>query len=194
MGALTEVARQLAPAKQAKLENLEERIEAGRSAFVSMGNALREIQADKELYESYGTFEAYCLARWGLERRRAYQIMAAAAVVERVKNFSHPPEIESHAAAIAKLPEEEQAEAWEEAVETAPEDGITAAHIAEVVRQRLREHGDEPKKPDLRAATMRLLALLNRSLTWWPEGQHEFLGKALAEWGAEVAETGRFPE
>jgi hypothetical protein len=46
----------------------------------------------------YNTFEDYCRERCGIERRRAYQLMEATAVLENMKNFTQLPEKESCAA------------------------------------------------------------------------------------------------
>lgn len=119
----------------AKLENLEMVISNGLQSFVDVGRALMEIR-DSRLYRNgFETFEDYCQSRWSIERRRAYQFIDAAAVV---KNFTHsePPAIESHARALAALPDDEQEDAYSEAVEAAPAGRVTAAHVAEVVERR----------------------------------------------------------
>jgi len=116
-----------------ELEQCEAVIERGLKTFVDVGNALLTIR-DKRLYRvEYGTFEDYCREKWQLERRRAYQLMDAAQVAQNVKNFSHLPERESHAAPLARLEPEQQREAWAQVVEETPKVKITGAKVQEVV-------------------------------------------------------------
>lgn len=56
-------------------------IERGILAYAEAGTALADIR-DRRLYrDGHGTFEAYCRERWGLSRKRAYDLTAAAEVV-----------------------------------------------------------------------------------------------------------------
>ena len=94
---------QLTFEERTELEQCERTIAQGLQTFVDVGTALLTIR-DKRLYrEQYDTFEDYCQKQWRLARRRAYQLMDAAQVVQNVKNFSHLPERESHAAPLATL-------------------------------------------------------------------------------------------
>ena len=102
---------------------------------------------DEQLYEKVrgiATFEKYCMERWGFERRRAYQFMDAAMVSDNVKNFTQYQIKESHTIPLAKLNDnpEKQREAWQKAVETAPEGKVTAAHVSKVVKEIT---GEQPK-------------------------------------------------
>lgn len=125
----------LSHAEESKFVRCEAVIEQGLKTFVEVGTALMEIR-DGRLYRAqYRTFESYCRERWGLERRRAYQLIDAAAVVENVKNFSQPPAVESHAAALATVEPEQQSNVWERAVETAPDGRVTAAHVKQVAKE-----------------------------------------------------------
>jgi hypothetical protein len=128
-----------------ELADCEATIERGMKSFVEVGNALAKIRADK-LYHidrggEYETFEQYVGARWGWDRRRAYQLMDAAGVVDDVNNCSHAiPENEGQARELVKLEEpEERRAAWKEAVETAPNGKVTAAHVREVVNKKTGE-------------------------------------------------------
>lgn len=90
----------LIESERSELQQHERTIEQGLKTFVDVGNALLAIR-DKRLYRKSPpiTFEEYCQERWSLERRRAYQLIDAAVVVNNitddVKNFSHR---ESHVA------------------------------------------------------------------------------------------------
>lgn len=124
---------ELTTTESQKLEQLENVIEQGLQTFVEVGNALMGIREDRLYRQEFDTFEEYCKTRWQLERRRAYQLMGAASVVENlstmvdngedVKNFSHR---ESHVSPLANLEPEQQVEVWQEAVETAPDGKVTA--------------------------------------------------------------------
>ncbi len=63
-----------------------------------------------------------------MERRHAYRLIHAADVVENVSNWTHElPATESQARPLTALAPDQQRAAWEQAVATAPPDGITAA-------------------------------------------------------------------
>lgn len=89
--------------------------------------ALMEIR-DKGLYHDvlgYDTFEQYCKARWSFTRQTAYQFIDSAKVVE---NVSHGLQVsaplnERQVRPLARLEPQQQREAWQKAVETAPEGG-----------------------------------------------------------------------
>ena len=81
--------------------------------------ALMAIRDAKLYRETHDTFEAYCKERWGLERRRAYQLMDAATVSSNVNFSTQTPIHETHVRPLTALPPEKQATAWQEAVDTA---------------------------------------------------------------------------
>lgn len=121
------------------LDHYEGVIERGLKTFVEVGAALTQVR-DLRLYRvGYPTFEAYCDDRWGLGRRRAYQIIDAATAAQNVQNFTQtPPTTESHAAALACLKDPaQQREAWQQAVQRAHDLGqrVTAALVEAVVRE-----------------------------------------------------------
>jgi N6-adenosine-specific RNA methylase IME4 len=134
--------------ERAKLENLEEVIANSQRASAELGAALSGVRAGK-LYATvlgFPTFEEYCESRWGIGRIRAYQLISASEVVGRVKNFIHGDllTVESHARELAKLPAAEQADAWQEIVENAAGDRITAKDVEYVVERRLAEAENRP--------------------------------------------------
>src|SRR5207302_4850300 len=106
-----------------KLLELEKTIEKGLRTFTDVGNALLQIR-DGELYQpQYSSFEEYCRERWDLEHSRVYQLMDSAQVVENLKTSTSGgslPMSERQARPLALLPLEQQAEAWNKAVESAP--------------------------------------------------------------------------
>jgi len=117
----------------------EQEIRQGLDAFYRVGCALAAIR-DKRLYRmEFGTFEDYCRERWGIAGNYAYKLIASSTVTQNLSlyNCTDLPETESQARELAPLNDqpELQREAWQRAIETAPEGKITAAHVREVVAQ-----------------------------------------------------------
>jgi hypothetical protein len=55
-------------------------------AFWEIGLALGQIQ-EKRLYrQNYKTFEEYCISRWEMSRRSAYQLIEAASIHQNVRH------------------------------------------------------------------------------------------------------------
>jgi hypothetical protein len=119
-----------------RLSECEAIIERGMKTFVDVGNALLEIRENKLYREAFGTFEDYCRERWGMAQGTAYRMIYASEVVRNLR--SSPigellPTTESQARPLASLEPAQQVEAWQRAVETAPEGKMTAAHVQEVI-------------------------------------------------------------
>ncbi|MFY1686420.1 hypothetical protein [Plantactinospora sp. WMMB782] len=118
------------------LADCEQKIAAGLQTFVEVGTALATIR-DNRLYRAeFGTFEAYCMSRWGFTDRRARQIIDAAEIGTIV-----PVANEGQARELSRVPEPERAEVWRE-VQERTEGRPTAAAIAEVRRER-----EQPTNP-----------------------------------------------
>jgi hypothetical protein len=149
---------QLSETETARLAELEKVVEANIKGYYEAGVALLAIRDEKLYLKDYENFEDYCRDRWGLERRRAYQIMEAAQVVEDVKSFSHLPANDFQARELGKAPPEKRAEAWQRAVDTAPDGGITAQHVRNTVRPYV---GDLYPKP------------VERPLKGFPDDNHK---------------------
>lgn len=122
-----------------RLKYCETVIERGLNTFYEVGSALAEIR-DSRLYRiKYATFEDYCQEKWGMSRRRGYELIAAAAVVENVRNCAHePPSNEAQARELSRLDEVAQQAVWNIALGSAVKDEdekplVTAAHIKSVV-------------------------------------------------------------
>lgn len=114
----------------------EKNIAEGQKSFVSVGKSLKQIRDGLLYRETHETFEAYCEGRWDLERGHAYRLIRCAEVYQRCGQLAAPPKNEAQCRALAALPEDEQAEAWREAIESAPNGKVTAAHVASVVERR----------------------------------------------------------
>lgn len=133
------------------LNTHEKTIELGLTTFVEVGTALAAIR-DGKLWMAggkYASFEAYCKTRWGWNKSYAHQITQSAAVVKNLSAIADKPKNEAQARPLAKLPESEQADAWEEAVEEAKAEGKkpTAAKVQEVVTRRMKPAEAEEWEP-----------------------------------------------
>jgi hypothetical protein len=131
------------------LARCEKTIERGLTTFIEVGKALAEIR-DKYLYrETHVTFQEYCTERWGLERRRAYQLMDAAQAAENVNHGTHAdgPANERQAREIARLPQDQQAGCWQDIVrDCGGVEKVTAAKVKMSVDLWLADN--EPYVPD----------------------------------------------
>ncbi len=130
--------------EQARLEQLESLIAQGLHLFCQVGKALDEI-CDKRLYrETHKTFETYCQDKWGIARRRAYQFIDAAQVVENLSAIgAQIPTNERQVRPLTGLPKGAQAEIWQKAVAIAPNGIPTGAAVQRLVD----EHYDTGVKP-----------------------------------------------
>jgi hypothetical protein len=133
----------LSEIEAARLTELEAVIERGLGTFVEVGMAFLEVREARLYRGEFGTFEDYCRERWQLGRHRAFQLIDAARVVANVDHGQQIlPANERQARPLSALPPEQQAEAWNRAVETAPDGKVTAAHVESVVAQRYAHPGN----------------------------------------------------
>ena len=119
-----------------QLAKHETTIKRGLSTFVEVGTALFSIR-DARLYRNdYKTFEEYCCQRWSMSRIHAHRLIEAVEVTKNLLPMGNIfPVNERQLRPLAQLPAEQQAAAWQQAVDTAPEGKITAAHIEKVVEE-----------------------------------------------------------
>lgn len=129
-------------------------IEAGLASFVEVGEALAQVR-DSRLYRAeYGTFEDYCRERWGLSRKRSYDLMAASSTVKALSpNGDNPiPENEGQARALAPLRDDPDAmrDAAIRAAALAAAEGVpvVARHYSAAVAEILEEREPAPATPD----------------------------------------------
>lgn len=131
---------------------LEATIERGMQTFVEVGLALMEIR-DERLYRAeFGTFENYCRARWGWRSNYANRLIASAEVTTNLVPIGTIlPATETQARPLSPLPPDLQREAWREAVDTAPNGKVTAAHVQAVVDRMTKSEltDDELDLPDM---------------------------------------------
>lgn len=139
---LDQATRMLADGEREVLTRCEAVIEQGLKSFIEVGTALLAIR-DNRLYRAeYGTFEDYCRDRWGMVRRQADRLIAAAGVVSHLGPIGPKvPESESQARPLARLEPEEQRVVWQQVVETAPGGKVTGAHVQRLVNTHKNENG-----------------------------------------------------
>jgi hypothetical protein len=142
----------LSPDETETLQYCEHVIEEGVQTFVNVGRALLVIRNQRLYRQSYATFEAYCRERWDLSRTYAYQLIGASEVVDEVAAVSDVvPANEAQVRPLVSLPPEQRVEVWQEAVDTAPPSGITAAHVKRVVTQvKGQPNAPKPRAPEPR--------------------------------------------
>lgn len=126
---------ELAEAERTRLEELEAKIDAGLQTFVDVGLALLEIR-DKKLYRRWhGTFEEYCGERWGFTAVRAKQLMDSAVIAKNLETIVSRPIAESHLRPLKNLQPDKQRVIYQDAINTAPNGKVTAAHVEATARR-----------------------------------------------------------
>lgn len=133
---------ELSVIETAQLENLECVIAGGLKSFVEVGRALLRIRDGRLYRAAYMTFESYCQEKWDMSRRYANMLVAAADVVDDLGTNVPTPANEAQVRPLTRLPENQRAAAWKEAVKVS--DGKpTAAVVEKVVASRLPDAGDD---------------------------------------------------
>ena len=132
-----------------QLDFLETTIRDGMRTFQAVGAALCSIR-DQRLYKAeFKTFEAYCRERWGFARNYANKMIGAAEAAASLGTFVPTPATESQARPLTKIKDPAEKRAiWTEAVQTAPNGKVTAAHVERVVHEHIerKETQQEPHK------------------------------------------------
>lgn len=149
----------LSSTEEQELTAKEAVIQRGIKAFWETGQALSIIK-EKRLYRGeFESFLDYCRDRWGLEPRRAQQLMESGQVIEDLNNANHGsylPESERQARELSRVPREQRAEVWEKAVQAAPEGKVTAKEVRRVAEPYVPSHIDK----------------VSRGVKGWPSDQH----------------------
>lgn len=107
----------LSEAQKKHLAKCEVIIEKGIKSFLEVADALLDIR-DQELYRvTHGTFQDYCINRWGFSARHANRLMLAGEVVKNIESdqlvSKEPvaiPQNEAQARPLEGLPREQQVE------------------------------------------------------------------------------------
>jgi hypothetical protein len=136
-----------------RLDALEKIIERGLSNFLAVGKALLEIKERAFYRETHQTFEDYCVGRWKMTRQHANRLISSVHVVNNLEpigsNSCPEPQTESQARPLGKLPPEQQAEAWQEAVDASPNGNPTASQVKAAVDRRTKPAVDQTQNDQL---------------------------------------------
>ena len=124
--------------QRVRFAQLEENIENKLQAFYDVGEALNEIRESRLYRAEHGTFAEYVQAKWGFARQHAYRLIASSKVLDNIEPTDEQREHlrETHLRPLATLPDEEQKQAFNEAIQTAPGGQLTQAHVREVVQEK----------------------------------------------------------
>ena len=118
-----------------RLAELEEIIEKGLKTFTHVGKSLIEIRDSKLYKEEYSTFNSYCKERWGMVKTQANRLISASNVVDNLTPMGVIlPTNERQVRPMTKLEPEQQAVAWDKAVEVSEGNVPTAKVVQEVVK------------------------------------------------------------
>lgn len=156
------MSKELDKVERGELTRCELIISKGASTFVEVGMALAAIKDGKWYRDSHKTFEAYCGDKWQMGIRFAQLTIKSSDAARRIENAHNCaqvlPKLPNGSAAreLAKLPDDQQAKAYEKAVEKSDGKAPTAKVIKEVVREMLPEPETEkpvtkPPKGELKA-------------------------------------------
>lgn len=126
-----------------RLAHCEAVIQQGLDTFVSVGAAITEIREHALYKGKYETFEAYLKERWGISRKRAYQLQAATTVSRILRDTptksGKPREIlpdnERQVRALAAVPDERVPDVWDSAVDSAGGRVPTGREVEEAVER-----------------------------------------------------------
>ncbi len=130
-------------------QQLDSIVAKNMSAFIKVGHALREIKARKLYLVEYDSFEAYTEARHGIKKRYANDLIRSSEVAQDLGAIAPKiPATESQARELAKLPDADRQEVWQEVIEKSEKEEIPIT--AELIKEVAAPH-KEPKKPRLNA-------------------------------------------
>jgi hypothetical protein len=97
----------LSVVEQTRLGELEEVIERGIQVFLEVAEALMEVRDGRLYRKTHPTFEDYCSQRWGMSRRRAYQLIDVAEIKATIETAQAMCTV-VHTPPTAKLTSERQ--------------------------------------------------------------------------------------
>lgn len=137
----------LTPDEQQALADAEQTIERGLQTFIEVGTALAKVRDERLYREGYGTFEAYCRERWGIDRINAHRTIEAAQVVLSMDNADAPkPGNVRQARELAGLEPEQAADVMRQAHDDTG-GKVTAKSIREARDDQQPQKGD-PVTPE----------------------------------------------
>lgn len=128
---------QLTSTEQQQRHQLEQQVE---QAFYLAGLALQQLRDFRLYRNTHRSFQEYCQERFDYTRRRSYQLIDAARVVDNLlaqsEQFVHIlPTKEAQVRPLSALPPAQQVEAWQQAVGHAGGKVPTASVVKKVAQQ-----------------------------------------------------------
>ena len=117
------------------LTDCERIIEAGQKTFVEVGNALLRIRESRLYRAEFGTFDEYCLSRWGMAKTHANRLILGASVADNLAPMGAIPQTERVVRPLSRLEPHQQREAWKKANDKAAAESrpVTASDVGEMV-------------------------------------------------------------
>ena len=149
-----------------------------QQAFYQAGQALKQLR-DRKLYrETHATFEAYVRDRFDYSKRAAYYLISASEVIENLK--SEPlvhllPSKERQCREIARLPIEQQPNAWLTSLERAKGKIPPARIVKEVVNEIKKEPKMKPKQKFLAQEIVRTTGMETEYLIYSDRETYQLL-------------------
>ncbi len=174
---------------EATFEEWEDTIRRGRLVFYEVGAALRSIRDSKayRMILGFDTFEAYCETRWGMSRPQAYFLISASEVRDNLSTIVDIlPSSESQTRPLSTLPQDQQAEAWQQVIDQAPVNQDGSKRItAKLVKQVVDEFLDEPEPTAEEWTIQKALEALKDRVEWcaqrWPREHIEIMKHQLID-------------
>ncbi|KKK77091.1 hypothetical protein LCGC14_2857090 [marine sediment metagenome] len=124
--------KELSVAEFGALQQCERDMEGGHA---QMAQALLRIRDGRLYREHHANFKDYCADRWGFKKSQAWRLVSYAETLNLIES-SPPiggklitPQNEAQIRPLTRLPLEDRAEAWAQAVVSLPSDGLTAEGI-----------------------------------------------------------------
>jgi hypothetical protein len=138
--------------ERSELKRCEKVVDQNRAAFLKVGNALLAIREKKLYRETHGSFSAYVEERHDFKGAWASRLIQTAQVSEnlsRTLDTSSPPCLSPDAAAaLSKLPKDQQTDAYQDAMEEAPSGKPTIKAIKAKVETYLTDNEPYREEPD----------------------------------------------
>lgn len=147
---------ELTKSEQSELARLCKVVDEGLASFLAVGTALVDINEGRLYRQSHETFEEFVKERWGISRRRAYQLMEAAEIKAEMCTSGSHQEIadeitsERQIRELSRVGTEALPDVVERVAEKCKAEGVkpTAKVIREVVNEAIGKPEPKPVKPE----------------------------------------------
>lgn len=182
------VTEPLDDAEAVALEGYESTIGKGLKSFHAVGKALMAIRDGRLYRDRYASFETYCETEWGISRRQADRLAAAAAVADVLEvDEARPIGLTSESQARELAPLLSNPKAMREAYDEA-EQAASGTPTAENLREAVARHKPKPKpKPPMTEEEERA----KRAADYQAKQEAEVMARALASVTTEEEKANR---